>query len=72
MLLLTRKAGQAVRIGTDILVQVVETRKGQVKLMFEAPKEVPIIRSELLEQPSRTEDRIADEEDTGFFNLMSV
>lgn len=54
MLVLGRKAGDAVLLqlpdGNDIEVFVIEINgRGQVKLGFEAPTEVVISRSELLE-----------------------
>lgn len=66
MLMLSRKPGEAVQIGDDIVVRVVKTSRGQCKLLFEAPKEVPIMRKELLQQRSALSDDWSDEEDTGF------
>ena len=67
MLVLSRKPGDTVHIGSDVVVKVVDARKGQVKLLFEAPREVPIMRGELLSQ--RNVDQY-DEEDTGFSLTM--
>jgi len=50
MLVLNRKIGQQIRIGTAIEVTVLSTRKGQVKLGFTAPQHVTIRRQEV-EQP---------------------
>jgi carbon storage regulator CsrA len=45
---LTRRAGQAILIKNNILVTILEIRGGQVKMGFEAPTSVGIVRLELL------------------------
>lgn len=47
MLVLTRKAGEAVRIGDDIEIMVVEILGNAIRLGIEAPREVRVLRSEL-------------------------
>ena len=47
MLVLTRKLGERVVIGNDVVVTVVEIRGERVKLGFEGPPEVPIHREEI-------------------------
>lgn len=55
MLVLTRKRGEAVYIGDDIKVTVLGVVDGQVRLGFEAAKEVTILREELAsEETQRT------------------
>ncbi len=55
MLVLTRSYEQSVIINGDIKVTVLGIdRRGQVKLGFEAPEEVSIVREELLEDHSPT------------------
>lgn len=49
MLVLQRKTGQSFVIGDDIKILVLETTADRVKIAIEAPKEIPIIRSELLD-----------------------
>ena len=48
MLVLSRKQGERVCIGDHIKVNVVAVRGNRVKLAFEAPQGVPILRAELL------------------------
>jgi carbon storage regulator len=48
MLVLTRKVAQKVYIGTDICVTVVKLDGGQVRLGIEAPREIPVMRAELI------------------------
>lgn len=47
MLILTRKAGEAVEIGDGVFVTVLEIRRGQIVLGFDAPRSVNIRRTEL-------------------------
>ena len=48
MLVLGRKIGEEVVIGDSIRVFVVDVRGDRVRLGFEAPREVPIYREEVL------------------------
>ncbi len=50
MLVLTRKLGESIRIGDDIVVKVVELDSRHVKLGIEAPKSVSINRQEIYER----------------------
>jgi carbon storage regulator len=50
MLILTRKLGETIAIGDDIVVAVVDINGAQVRLGIEAPRTVPIHREELLLQ----------------------
>ena len=47
MLVLSRKVGERVVIGSNIVVSVIEVRGDRVKLGFVAPEEVPIHREEV-------------------------
>ncbi|MBI5237449.1 MAG: carbon storage regulator CsrA [Deltaproteobacteria bacterium] len=47
MLVLTRKSGEAVRIGDDIRIVVVEVKDNQVKLGIDAPMKHTIHREEV-------------------------
>ncbi len=47
MLVLTRKPNQAVRIGADVEVRVLEVSDGQVRLGITAPRWVPVHREEV-------------------------
>jgi carbon storage regulator len=47
MLVLSRKDGQRVMIGPDVVVTVLEIRGDTVKLGFDAPSEVRILREEV-------------------------
>ena len=48
MLILQRRSGESLRIGDDIEITVVAIEGGKVRLAISAPKDVTILRSELL------------------------
>jgi len=50
MLILTRKVGEVIMIGEDIVVKVLGVRSGQVKIGIEAPRELPVHRQEIFER----------------------
>jgi carbon storage regulator len=47
VLVLSRKVGESILIGADVVVQVLEVRRGEARLGISAPAAVPIRRSEL-------------------------
>lgn len=47
MLVLKRKVGEVVRIGNDVEVHVLAVEGDVIKIGFEAPKQVQILRSEV-------------------------
>ena len=49
MLVLSRRSGESIQIGSDIRVRVVSTVNGRVRLGIDAPDHVRILRSELIE-----------------------
>ena len=65
MLVLTRKSGEAIRIGDDVRVVVVEIRENQVRLGIEAPIEQPVHREEIylkIQEENRTASTIVPED----------
>ena len=57
MLVLSRKLGESIVIDGAIKVQVIEVKGNVVRLGIDAPKEIPIHRSELYER-LRTNERV--------------
>jgi carbon storage regulator len=49
MLVLTRKAAETIQIGDDVVIKVIKTGSGTVKIGIDAPNSVRVIRGELLE-----------------------
>lgn len=47
MLVLTRKQTEAIQIGHDVVIKVISTGRGKVKLGIEAPDHVKVLRAEL-------------------------
>ncbi len=48
MLVLTRKPAELIHIGNDIVIKVIKTGKGTVKIGVEAPANVRVMRGELV------------------------
>ena len=59
MLVLSRKPGETIVVGDDIIVTVVAITGNRIKLGIEAPPEVTIKRRELLFESPREQDRKA-------------
>ena len=54
MLVLTRQTNERILIGEAIVIEVREVRGSQVRIGIEAPKDVPVVREEILgRQPDR-------------------
>ena len=54
MLVLTRKSGEKIRIGKDIIVSIVSKGQGPLKLGIEAPREISVYREELYQSVMNT------------------
>lgn len=50
MLVLTRKPAEMIQIGDNIVIKVIKTAKGTVKIGIEAPDNVRVVRGELIDQ----------------------
>lgn len=50
MLTLSRKTGQRITIGKDVVVYINKCSRGRVTLSIEAPADVKILRAELVPQ----------------------
>jgi len=58
MLILTRRSGEAIDIGGDIEITVLEVSGDHVRLGISAPRSVPVLRKELRDAVIR-ENRLA-------------
>jgi carbon storage regulator len=47
MLVLTRRPGESITIGDDVIVTVIATGGGQVRLGITAPRSVQVLREEI-------------------------
>lgn len=50
MLVVGRKPGQYIVINDKIIIKVIKSDEGHLRLAIEAPKDIPIVRGELLKQ----------------------
>jgi carbon storage regulator len=61
LLVLSRKLNQAIMIGDDVRIVVVAVDRDTVKLGIEAPRTIPVHRSEVYEEIQRTNRAAAGE-----------
>ncbi|WP_338806776.1 carbon storage regulator CsrA [Pseudomonas chlororaphis] len=50
MLVLTRRNGETIKIGDDIIIRILAVSGGQIRLGIESPQEVPVHRGEVYER----------------------
>ena len=50
MLVLTRRPGESIVVGENIVITVIEIKGGQVRIGIDAPREVDVYREEIYEQ----------------------
>lgn len=56
MLILQRRKGQALSINNNITLTIVDTGADWVKLAIDAPKEIPVLRTELVEAAAENQE----------------
>ena len=71
MLVLTRKAGESIVIGSDIRVTVLELQGRQIRLVIEAPSDVSVHRGEVYER-IREENELAANADQQQLKSLSA
>ena len=54
MLILTRQVGEDIVIGEAVTVSVLGIKQGQVRLGIQAPKQIKVLRGELLNDVDRS------------------
>ena len=71
MLILTRKINQSVIIGkdADVVISVLDSREGYVRLGFDAPREILIYREEILKKIQEEEKTQEEEKKEGAIAL---
>ena len=71
MLVLARKLDESIVIGDNISIKVISVDKGVVKLGIDAPRDVSIIRNELLEDIKDSNIAASKEHNQDDLNLLS-
>jgi carbon storage regulator CsrA len=71
MLVLARKLDESIVIGDGITVKIVSIEKGIVKLGIDAPRDVEILRSELIEDVRESNRASSKEADSLELNKLS-
>lgn len=56
MLVLTRRLGEKVKIGDDVIISIISVKGNSVRIGFKAPKQVIIVREEL-EKSNKQEEK---------------
>jgi carbon storage regulator len=57
VLILTRRVGEAVKIGDDVTITVLRIKGNQVRIGVDAPKSLPVRRDELDQRDAAAEAR---------------
>ena len=50
MLVLSRKSGESIVIGNDVVITILEVRGGQIRIGVDAPRNLAVHRAEIYEQ----------------------
>ena len=72
MLVLTRKLGESIRIGDDIIVKIVDLDGRHVKLGIEAPKSIAVNREEIYERIQRENKAASASKELSVQNFAAV
>lgn len=72
MLVLTRRHGEAITVGDDILITIVSVEGQHVRVGVKAPRSVPIYRSEVQERIKLENRRAAQATQADVQRLASV
>lgn len=72
MLVLTRKRDEMITIGSDIVIRVIKTSKGSVKIGIEAPASVRVRRSELAKNDVSPASSDSEADDDEHFEVCSI
>ncbi len=72
MLVLSRRVGESIVIGDDVVISVLEVRGDVIRLGIEAPREVLVRRHELLAQAAEANREAASPSDDAVAGLTRL
>ncbi|NVM21127.1 MAG: carbon storage regulator CsrA [Desulfobacterales bacterium] len=72
MLVLTRKVGEKINIGDDIVLSVLEINRGNVRLGIDAPRNVTVLRQEVYERIKAENVKSAQGSKTAVFRVVRL
>lgn len=72
MLVLTRKLGESIRIGDNIIVKIVDLDGRHVKLGIEAPRSIAVNREEIFERIQRENKAASTLQDQNVQNIAAA
>lgn len=72
MLVLTRKLGESIRIGDDIIIKVVELDSRHAKIGIEAPRHIPVNREEIYERIQKENKAASASKEQGVMNVATA
>ena len=61
MLILSRRVGEKLIIGNDVVVTVLEVKGNQVRIGINAPKDVPVHREEIYQRIQAEKQKCSDD-----------
>jgi len=71
MLVISRKIGEELKIGDDIVLKIINVDKNQVKIGIEAPKNITILRMELVKEVTKQNKLAIIDDDVAIFSKLS-
>lgn len=72
MLVLSRSVGESITVGDDILITVLDVRGDVVRIGIDAPRSIPVHRTELLRELERTNQEAASPSDQAIASLAEA
>ncbi len=72
MLILTRRVGESIRVGDDVVVTVIEVRGDSVRVGIDAPRSVQVHRQEVYEELRRANAAALSPDDLALQALRAV
>ena len=72
MLVLHRKKGESLIINDNIKITIVDISGEKVKIAVEAPKEIPVLRSELVNAAEANKEAAGSENNISAANIRNV